>query len=62
DPIPGKASYGIVAGKMIMLASRVVGSGGTILTTERGVNAVDKSGISHEVIDLTKAMMYAGRN
>ena len=62
DPILGKASYGIVAGNLIMLASRVVGSGGTILTTERGVNAVDKSGISHEVIDLTKAMMYAGRN
>jgi hypothetical protein len=46
---------------MIMLTGRVVGSGGTILTTERGVEAVESTGIPHKVVDLSKAMMYAGR-
>jgi hypothetical protein len=61
DSVLGRASYSFVAGKMIMLTGRVVGSGGTILTTERGVDAVESTGIPHKVVDLTKAMMYAGR-
>jgi len=61
DPALGKASHGIVAGELIMLAGRVVGRGGTILTTERGVNSVAATGIPHQVLDLTKAMMYSGR-
>jgi hypothetical protein len=61
EPITGKASYSFVAGKMIMLSGRVVGSGGMILTTEQGVKAVKATGIPYNVVDLTKAMMYAGR-
>ena len=61
DPVLGRESYSLVAGKMIMLTGRVVGSGGTILTTERGVEAVESTGIPHKVVDLSKAMMYAGR-
>ncbi|MBC8453361.1 MAG: amidohydrolase family protein [Chloroflexi bacterium] len=61
DPEAGRASQSFVAGELIMLAGRVVGSSGTILTTERGEKAVRETGIPHETIDLSKAMMYAGR-
>jgi hypothetical protein len=44
-----------------MIDGRVVGNGAKILTTERGVAAIKKTGIPYQVIDLTKAMMYAGR-
>ncbi|MDP6667156.1 MAG: amidohydrolase family protein [Dehalococcoidia bacterium] len=61
DPEQGRASYGIVAGRLIMMAGRVVGTGGTILTTEEGVPAVSSTGIPHETVDISKAMMYLGR-
>lgn len=62
DPEIGKASHGFVAGNMIMLEGRTIGSGGTILTTKRGTSAVEATGIPFEVIDPTLAMMYSGRN
>jgi hypothetical protein len=61
DPDAGKASHGIVAGELIMLSGRVIGRGGTILTTDRGVSAVEATDIAHEVVDITQAMMYSGR-
>ena len=61
DADKGAASHGIVAGELIMLEGRVVGHGGTILTTERGEKAVAESGIDHEIIDPTQAMMYTDR-
>ncbi|MEE8046708.1 MAG: amidohydrolase family protein [Dehalococcoidia bacterium] len=62
DPEQGKASYGIVGGELVMMAGRVVGSGGTILTTKRGEKVVAATGIDYELLDITKAMMYAGRS
>ena len=61
DPIHGRAVYGVVAGRLVMIQGRVVGNGAKILTTQRGVAAVEETGIPYQVIDLTKAMMYAGR-
>ena len=61
DPVEGRASYGVVAGRVIMMAGRVVGTGGTILTTGQGVAAVAPTGIPFETVDITQAMMYAGR-
>jgi hypothetical protein len=61
DPEAGSASYSFVAGKMIMMSGRVVGTGGTILTTDRGKKVVEATGIPHQQVDLTQAMMYAGR-
>ena len=61
DPVEGRASYGVVAGRVIMMAGRVVGTGGTILTTGQGVAAVAPTGIPFEMVDITRAMMYAGR-
>jgi len=62
DPELGKATHGIVGGELIMLAGRVIGSGGTILTTDRGEGALEATGIPFETIDITKAMMYSGRD
>ncbi len=62
DPESGKASYSFVSGEMIMMAGRVLGSDGTILTTDRGEKTVQTTGIPYEIIDPSKAMMYAGRN
>jgi len=61
DPLYGRAVYGVVAGRLVMIDGRVVGNGAKILTTQRGVAAVEETGIPYQVIDLTKAMMYAGR-
>jgi hypothetical protein len=61
DPEAGRASHSFVAGDLIMLEGRVVGSGGTIFTTERGEKAIEATGIPYETIDPTNAMMYAGR-
>ena len=61
DPVGGRASYGIVSGQVIMMAGRVVGSGGTILTTAQGEPAVASTGIPFQRVDITQAMMYAGR-
>lgn len=61
DPVEGRAVYGVVAGRVIMMAGRVVGTGGTVLTTEQGVAAVASTGIPFETVDISRAMMYAGR-
>ncbi|MDP7261540.1 MAG: amidohydrolase family protein [Dehalococcoidia bacterium] len=61
DPDLGKASYGFVGGELIMIRGRVVGRGGTILTTPRGERAMEATGLPFETIDITKAMMYSGR-
>ena len=62
DPEVGSASYGIVGGELIMLEGRVVGRGGTVLTTERGEKAVANTGSDYEIIDPMEALMYVGRN
>ncbi len=60
DPDIGRASQSFVAGELIMLGGRVVGSGGTILTTDRGAKSVKATGIPYERIDLSEAQMYRG--
>ena len=61
DPEAGNASYTIVGGELVMMAGRVIGTGGKILTTDRGEKAVAATGIDYEMLDLTQAQMYAGR-
>jgi hypothetical protein len=61
DPVKGRATYGIVAGQVIMMAGRVVGTGGTMLTTSEGEAALAATGIPIETVDIAQAMMYAGR-
>lgn len=61
DAEVGNASYTIVGGELVMMAGRVIGTGGKILTTDRGEKAVAATGIDYELLDLTQAQMYAGR-
>jgi len=60
DPSAGKACLGISGGKIIMVEGVVVGRGGCFLTTERGEASVKRSGVDHEVIDLSKTKIYSG--
>ncbi len=39
----------------------VVGSGGTLLVTEAGRAVARNSGLTHEVVDVSKAAMYASQ-
>ncbi len=59
DPELGRAVMGIVAGELVMLDGRAVGSGGTLLVTDEGQAAARDYGSDYEVVDLSKALMYA---
>ncbi len=60
DPERGKATVGIVAGKVIMRDGRVLGSGGRLLVTPAGEQAAKASGLPYQVLDLTKSKLYTG--
>ena len=55
----GRATMSLVAGLPIMVDGEVTGSGGTLLVTEAGRAAARDSGLAHEVVDVSKAAMYA---
>lgn len=57
----GKAYSAINGGKIIMLDGVVVGNGTTVITTKRGVKAVEKQGLNAKVVDLSKGWFYGGR-
>jgi predicted amidohydrolase len=59
DPEPGRASHGIVAGEVIMVDGRAVGSGGKLLVTSAGEAAAESYGLPYEVVDLSKSALYA---
>lgn len=54
----GRATMSLVAGAPIMVDGQVVGSGGTLLVTAAGEAAARASGLSHEVVDPSKGLMY----
>ena len=58
----GRAYSAINGGKVIMLDGVVVGNGTTVITTERGVKAVEKQELNSKVVDLTKGWFYGGRH
>ncbi|MBI4305795.1 MAG: amidohydrolase family protein [Chloroflexi bacterium] len=60
DPEAGKATMGIVAGKVIMENGRATGTGGKLLVTPDGEKAAKASELPNEVVDLTKSKLYAG--
>ena len=55
---PDALSRTVAAGKVIMLDGIVIGSGGTIVTTERGLKALKDQGISAEVSNLADSLLY----
>jgi len=58
DPNSHQAVLTVAGGKVIMLDGIVIGSGGTIVTTERGVKALKGQGISAEVSNLADSLLY----
>lgn len=59
DPAQGRAVTSFVAGKMVMLGGRAVGSGGKLLITEAGAGAAASYGLPFEIIDLAESSLYA---
>lgn len=59
DPITGKPYLGISRGQVIMIDGVVVGKGGHLLTTEKGLKSVQQLGISAEAVDLGKSWFYS---
>lgn len=53
-----EASHLFVAGELVMTNGLVIGRGGTILTTERGIEAVAAHDLPHRLLDLTQSLLY----
>jgi len=58
DPHTHEAVLTVAGGKVIMINGVVLGSGGTIITTQRGEKALDQRGISTVVVDLSQSLFY----
>jgi hypothetical protein len=53
-----EASHLLVAGELVMTDGLIVGRGGTFLTTEAGVDAVQSHGLPHQILDLSESLLY----
>lgn len=53
------AVMGVALGKVIMVNSVVVGRGGTIITTAKGIKNVKATGLPYDVIDLNESGLYS---
>ncbi len=60
DPQANQPVMALVAGKVIMVDGRVVGTGGTLLVTAAGERAARDSGLPYRVLDLAQSKLYAG--
>ena len=60
DPSLNKPVMSLVAGKLIMLDGRPVGSGGTLLVTSEGAKTAEESGLPYQVLDLSRSKLYEG--
>ena len=61
DPKSHDALLTVAGGKVVMANGVVVGSGGTVITTERGIKALRKKGVPAEVADLKNSLFYTIR-
>ncbi|NQW17488.1 MAG: amidohydrolase family protein [Chloroflexi bacterium] len=59
DPQTGVATDTVVGGKPVLRAGKIVGSGGTVLITDRGQSAATTAGVSYEIIEPSKGLMYS---
>ncbi len=58
DPREGRACLGIAGGRIIMVQGRVVGTGGTLITTQKGLSRVKEWGLPIQVMDPTEALPH----
>ena len=62
DPTLNKPIMSFVAGNLIMVDGKVVGSGGRLLVTLEGKKTAESSGLPYEVIDLSQSKLYSSHN
>lgn len=60
DPETHQALLTVAGGQVVMVNGIVVGSGGTIITTDRGKKAIEDKGIKTFVADLENSLLYSG--
>lgn len=58
DPHSHEAILTVAGGNIIMINGLVVGSGGTVVTTERGKKALERRGVQTIVAELEKSLFY----
>ena len=58
DPDSHQALLTVARGKIIMSAGVVMGSGGTIIATERGIKALREKGVRAETANLAESLFY----
>lgn len=58
DPESHEALLTVAGGQVIMIHGIVLGSGGTIITTERGKRTLKDKGVDVVAVDLTKSLLY----
>ena len=58
DPSVNRPAMSLVAGKLIMLEGRSIGSGGTLLVTSEGEKTAKDSGLPYQVLDLSQSKLY----
>jgi predicted amidohydrolase len=56
-----RADHVLVAGQPVMTDGLVIGRGGRFLTTEAGVAAVRARGVPHQLLDLSRSLLYQTR-
>ncbi|MCX7788897.1 MAG: amidohydrolase family protein [Spirochaetes bacterium] len=56
DPQVGRACLGIAGGQIIMVEGRVVGRGGTLITSAKGVEKVKEWGLPFQIMDPAEAL------
>ena len=58
DPDTHEALLTVAGGKIVMANGVVVGSGGTIITTRRGLRSLENKGVRAEAADLENSLFY----
>ncbi len=58
DPETHRALLTVAGGRVIMIHGMVVGSGGTIITTERGKRALEDQDVRFEMANLPCSLLY----
>ena len=60
DPNTGRPILSLVAGDPVMRDGRSLGQGGTLLVTSEGEAAARRSGLDHQIVDLSSSKLYQG--
>ena len=60
DPSTHQALLTVANGKIIMVHGLVTGTGGTIITTEHGIKALQAKNVQAQAANLAESLFYSG--